>query len=252
VLIVAAAVAVYVVFGRRPQQPAATGDTAKPAAAASESRPLGGTADPIALPPLAETDPVVRELVRKLTSNPRLTAWLATDGLIRNFTVVVSNVAGGQKIATLLRPARPSLPFRVIERDNTTYVDPRSYERYTTLAEGVSAVDAEGSARLYATLKPRIEEAYRELGEPEASFDRTLERAIVSLLEAPVSTDAVRLKPHGATGYAFVDERLESLTPAQKVLLRMGPQNARAIQTKLREIALALGVPANRLPTSRR
>jgi hypothetical protein len=164
----------------------------------------------------------------------------------------VTNVAGGQKFAPLLAPLRPSTPFSVDQRDGTIYVDPRSYERYTSLADGVSAVDAQGAARLYATLKPRIEDAYRELGEPEPSFDRTLERALVVLLDTRVTTELVHLKAQGATGYRFVDDRLEALAPAQKLLLRMGPGNARAIQDKLREIALALGVPDSRLPASGR
>jgi DUF3014 family protein len=116
----------------------------------------------------------------------------------------------------------------------------------------VSAIDAQGAARLYATLKPRIEEAYRELGEPEPSFDRTLERALLALIETPVNADSARVTLHGGTGYAFADDRLESLSPAQKLLLRMGPRNAKAIQVKLREIALVLGVPASRLPISGR
>ena len=250
VLLAAGVIAAFVVFGRRPPgQPSAV-DTPKPPAAAASPQPLGGDAAPIALPPLAESDPLVRELVRKLSSHPSVTAWLATDGLIRNFTVVVSNVAEGTRFTTLLPKLRPSSPFLAAKRNNDVYVDPRGYERYTSLAEGVSAIDPQGSARLYATLKPRIEDAHRELGEPNASFDRTLERAIVSLLETPAVEGPIRLRTHGAIAYRFADERLEALTPAQKLLLRMGPRNAHLIQAKLRDIALALGIPASRLPVS--
>ena len=48
--------------------------------------------------------------------------------------------------------------------------------------------------------------------------------------------------------YAYDDERLESLTRAQKQLLRMGPRNVRIIKEKLRAIALALGIPSRELP----
>jgi hypothetical protein len=54
--------------------------------------------------------------------------------------------------------------------------------------------------------------------------------------------------PTGATRYAFENPRIERLTAAQKQLARMGPRNVRTIQGKLREIALALGIPAERLP----
>src|SRR5262249_40357374 len=150
--------------------------------------------------------------------------------------------------AKMLQPLRPDGAFRVTQRDGGIYVDSRSYERYRPLAEAVASIDAKGAASLYATLKPRIEEAHRELGQPEASFDRTLHRAIVALLEAPVRGGQTRLQPQGGIGYAFAESRDEDLSAAQKQLLRMGPENARIVQAKLREIALALGIPPQRLP----
>lgn len=52
-------------------------------------------------------------------------------------------------------------------------------------------------------------------------------------------------------GHGFADPDLEALPAAQKQLLRMGPRNVRIIQSSLREIALALGIPAERLPAPR-
>jgi hypothetical protein len=177
-------------------------------------------------------------------------AWLATDGLVRNFAVVVLNIAEGNAPGALLGPLRPSSGFRVVERDGDVYIDSRSYERYTGLAEAVASIDATASAALYATLKPRLEEAHRDLGELDTSFDRTLERAIVVLLETPVRDGPTRVEPHGI-GYAYADPKVEALKGAQKQLVRMGPENARVIQLKLRDIALALGIPSERLPAVR-
>jgi hypothetical protein len=138
----------------------------------------------------------------------------------------------------------------VVEQGEELRIDPRSYQRYNQLVDGFASLDAAGSARLYATLKPRIEEANKELGSPEPTFDRTLERAIVRLLETPNAGESPRVEPHGI-GYRFADPALESLTAPQKHLLRMGPRNMRIVQAKLREIALALGIPAERLPAAR-
>ncbi|MBI3288293.1 MAG: DUF3014 domain-containing protein [Elusimicrobia bacterium] len=41
------------------------------------------------------------------------------------------------------------------------------------------------------------------------------------------------------------------MSPAQKQLLRMGPANAASIQSKLREMALALGISEARLSAKR-
>jgi hypothetical protein len=249
VVLVAAAIAVYVAFGRRQPPasapaPVAQESSAPPPAAQS----LGAEAEPIAVPPLDQTDPLVREMVTQISANPRVAAWLATNGLIRNFAVVVENVAGGMSPAVHLRTLRPSTSFQVTRSGNRLVIDPRSYQRYDSLAAAAASIDPAGAARLYATLKPRIEEAYRDVSNPSARFDRTLERAIVLLLKTPAVPDPIPVRLQGGTGYAFADPNLEALAPSQKQLLRTGAVNVRSIQASLRAIALAMGIPADRLP----
>jgi len=198
------------------------------------------------LPSLDASDALVGKLVRELSTHPRVTAWLATDNLIRNFTVVVENIANGVSPATHLGSLRPSGAFRVAERNGALLVDPRSYARYAPIAAAVGSVDAQAAAGLCAALKPRLDEAYAELGR-EGSFDSAVERAIVAMLRTPALGGTVRLVPDGAV-YAFDDEALERLTPAQKHLARMGPDHVRVIQDRLRQIALAIGIPGERLP----
>ena len=214
-------------------------------------RPLGGNPQAVDVPPLDETDPLVRTLVHMLSSSPAVAAWLTTDGLIRNFTVVVDNIAAGTPPAMHLKVLTPRSSFRVLGRSGELRVDPQSHQRYTGIADAVGSIDPAGAARLYATLKPRIEEAYRDLGYPDRPFDRTLQRAIVMLIETPDVDGPVSVEPKGIV-YAFTDHRLESLTGPQKELLRMGPQNVRVIRAKLRDIALALGIPAEDLQPPRR
>jgi hypothetical protein len=239
--------AAFFYYQRQKAAPAQTDAVAQTEVPVADVEPsLGANAKPIELPPLEETDPLVRDLVRALSSHPRVAAWLATNGLIRNFTVVVDNVAAGRAPGPLLRPLRPQAPFAVIEGRGSLMIDTRSYARYNDLAAAVDSIDAEGAATLYGTLKPRIEDAYRELGY-QTPFDRALTTAITQLLEAPAVEGDVALIARGAL-YQFNDPRLERLTAAQKQLVRMGPRNVRTIQRKLRDIGLALGIPAERLP----
>jgi hypothetical protein len=240
-LLGAAAGAVYVVFFRAPRTaPIAVSQPAAPASASSAVQTA-----PVVLPPLDETDPIVRKLMETVTSNPQIAAWLATDHLIRHFTAGVAEVGGGATAVRFLPMWRPSSPFHVVQRGRDLIIDPRSYQRYDALAAAAASMDPQGSANVYATLKPRIDEASRELG--DASFDRSLERAIVLLLSTPDVSDPIRVKPKGA-GYAFADPSLEALAPAQKQLLRTGPRNVQRFKSALRAIAIAIGIPENRLP----
>jgi hypothetical protein len=245
-LVAAIAAAIYVAFRWQPTHPPSA--AVAPAPVVANAPPvLGAPGETVTIPPLDASDSVVRTLVQALSESPAVMAWLPTNGLIRNFTVVVSNIAEGATPAKHLTSLRPASAFRVVERGGDTYVDPRSYDRYTRIADAVASIDPAAAARLYGTLKPRIEEANRELGVQNASFDRTLTRAIVALLETPIVDSPPRLKPKGI-GYGYADDRLEQLTAAQRQLLRMGPRNERVIKARLREIALALGIPAAQLP----
>ena len=73
--------------------------------------------------------------------HPLVAAWLARDGLIRNFTVVVSNIAEGATPAKHVAVLRPSAKFQVVERGDALYLDPQSYERYSELAGAFASLN---------------------------------------------------------------------------------------------------------------
>jgi hypothetical protein len=225
---------------RRPAIETSPAATSEPAATAPSSAPrLEG--ENIALPPLGATDALVRELVVKLSSHPKVLAWLATNGLIENFTVVTLNMSEGRTPAMQLQALAPSGRFQVRSTSAGLFLDPASYRRYDDYAAAVDGLDATGAARLYLTLKPRIADAYRAQGFPEGDFDAVLGKAIAGLLAVPTIDREIALQ-EGIASYQFAEPALEALSPAQKQLLRMGPRNAALVQQKLRQIAMLLGL----------
>jgi hypothetical protein len=218
--------------------------------AQADARSLAEPGAQIDLPPLDESDSLVRDLVRALSEHPIVAAWLTSDQLLRNFVVVVKNIGDGDTPSGHLNMIAPQGRFQTRQQGARSYIDARSHARFDPHAGAVSALDAQGAAKLYATLKPRIDEAYREVAGKDADFDRALQRAIVELLETPVVEGDVLVVPANV-GYAYADPTFESLSHAQKQLLRMGPRNVRAVQEKLRAIALHLGIDAAALPPER-
>ena len=249
VLIVGAAIAVYVLF-RPASAPAATAPPAARAARAALPEVLGGPGDQIELPPLDDTDGLIRRLVGALSNSPITAAWLPGTGLIRNLVAVTVNMQEGTSPAKLLAPLRPAGTFRVVDRNGREYVDPASYARYDAAADAVVALDPARVARVYATVKPRIEEAYRDLGFSGRSFDGALQSVIVTLIQTPVPDDPALVRK--GVRYVYADDTLEGLTSAQKQFLRMGPRNARRVDEWLRHLADALGIPATSLPPTSR
>jgi len=197
--------------------------------------------------PLDESDPLVRSSMKTVTSNPALTSWLAASDLIRRFVAAVDNVANGQSPRAHFDFFKLKRPFEVKSESGRDYIDPASFARYDAVAEAFVSLDTEKAVMLYRKLKPVIQDAYRELGYPERDFQGTLEKAIRELLRVPVVKDILLQKK--VVSYAMVEPRLENMSQAQKHLLRMGAENVKKIQAKLREMAEALGIPPTTLPS---
>ena len=194
------------------------------------------------LPRLSQSDAFVRELLAGLSRHPAMTSLLLSDELVRKIVTAIVNVAEGDHPARHFPYLAPDEPYEVVRRPPQVFVDPRSYHRYDVLVAGLESLDPAGVAELYQMTKPLALEAYRELGYLDQPFEAIFAKAIDVLLRAPVVEGRVGLNAD-SVNYKYVDRRLEALAPAQKQLLRMGPQNARRVQNKLRELARAMKLP---------
>jgi hypothetical protein len=194
------------------------------------------------LPALSESDATVRERLSRLSPHPVLAAWLQAADVIRRTAAVVDNVAQGESPRPHLGFLWPREPLQVVTRGGRTFVAPRSYAPYDGVGELAAAVDAGAAAAAYRELEPLFDAAWRELGYADAPFRRGLGRSLDQLLAVPVPADEIEVKPvmRARLVYEYADRRLETLTPAQKLFLRMGPKNARAVQATLRDLQAAL------------
>jgi hypothetical protein len=191
---------------------------------------------------LAESDARVRQLVGALSSEPELAKWLGAEGLVQRFATAVSNIADGESPRMVLSFLAPSGQFQVARRKGRTTIDARSFERYDAVARVIGSIDASAAARVYGELKPLVERAYAEIAPPGQTFDQTFSRAIQALLAVPVPQGDVEVVERGAL-FAYADPQFESLTRAQKHLVRMGPKNMQTLQSKLRDLQGALNLP---------
>lgn len=215
-------------------------DEESPGAGAEERSPVA----------LNDSDAYVRANVQGLSPQPAFAAWLRADGLIRRFVAAVDNVANGASPRPHLEFLEPDKAFTTIQKGRALQVDPASYDRYDAAADVFNSLDTILSVKAYRSLRPLIRDAYRELGYPTQDFQDTLVRAMDELLRVPIVRGPVKVEKQVLT-YVLSDRSLEELSPPQKHLLRMGPENVEIIQSKIREFATALGVAPDRLPKSR-
>jgi hypothetical protein len=234
VMVLGIGTAVYFVF-RRPA-PAPT----PPPAAAVTAPTTTPSAPPVSLPSLDDSDAFVRELLKGLSPDPQLAAWLGAKNLVRTFAVAVQNIGEGRSPASFVPFLAPKERFKVVEKGGKTVADPRSFAAYDGFADAIASLDTAGVARAYKTALPLLNAAYAELGYPNTDFGKPLQRAMTVLLETPVPEGDIAVKK-GVAYYEYEDPSLEKLSRAQKQLVRTGPRNAQRIQAKLRELYRELG-----------
>ncbi|RFA27303.1 hypothetical protein CAI21_14780 [Alkalilimnicola ehrlichii] len=190
-----------------------------------------------ALPELDESDPEMERALAKLVGDGSLE--LVLRGFVRRVVVTVDNLPNDQLPQRFL-PARPvEGEFATAGEDETLRIASANFERYRPVVENLEALDTEQLVAAYVRYYPLFQKAYEEIGFPEAYFNNRLIEVIDHLLETPLPEGELRLV-QPSVRFRFADRELESLSAGQKVLLRMGPENAERIKAKLREVRAEL------------
>jgi Protein of unknown function (DUF3014) len=213
----------------------------KPAAAAQAepqppAAPVAADAAPATpLPSLENSDALMRETVSALVGRKVFDAMVYPSQLIRRIVATVDNLPR----ETAPRRVMPLEPvpgaFGVSDAGEAWTLAAANSNRYTPYVRVFQTLDSRALARRYADSYPLFQRAYAELGFPEARFHDRLLEALDDLLEAPELAGAVKLvRPK--VFYKFADPELESLSAGQKIMIRMGAENAAKVKAKLREI----------------
>jgi hypothetical protein len=221
-------------------RPSTPGNSSPKAVNATEAPIDKPAAPPVDLPPRDQMDAFLRPLLAALSSRPELARWLATDDLIGQLATAIDQASAGGSPARDFKVIAPSGPFVPSRRGPSRAIDPANYKRYDGLVQTVTSIDASNVARIYKTIQPRLNEAYRGLGHPNGNVDQAVQQALEILLETPPVKDPVAIEEGGAFGWTYADRELEELEPTQKQLLRMGPANADALKVWLRALQAAL------------
>jgi hypothetical protein len=248
-LILIGAVA-FVLHRRSSPEPAPVAEA--PVAPAPLPKPVAPVPPPapaIPLPELSQSDDFMRGRIKELSADAHLAAWLKTDNILRRLAAATDLISAGKIPTDSLGFLGSRKKFSTVARKGKTVISPKSYARYDAVAAGLASVDAKAVGTLYEQTKPLIQQACQELGDKTCDYRDTFVRAVGELLETPVPSGDVEvaLKENGLI-YTFADPKLEQLDPVQKELIRMGPDNEQKIQSKLRELAGAIGVSADQLP----
>jgi DUF3014 family protein len=244
VLIVGAGTGIYLYQRDRLPDGESVADTPQPVDAAPAPRPvsIAPAEQPqrtIPLPPLDESDAELQGGITELLGPDAAMKFLAPQRIVRNIVVTIDNLPR-EKAALQQRPIKPTEgEFVTTGPEDAPVLAPENYARYAPFVAVVKAVDANTLVAFYRGLQPLFQEAYEDLGNPNALFNTRLLEVVDHLLATPDVQQPVRLV-QPSVYFRYADPRLEALSSGQKLLIRMGPQNAAIVKAKLREIQAEL------------
>lgn len=230
---------------------------------ATVTDPTSAPGQPLAIEPAPDAPPIpvadaetrLRQAIARASSAPELVQWLAQESILQRIAASVTMVAAGATPRPMLGfieipgrfevdeeiEKRPAAPGERVEFTERAFISPKAYARYDRVAAVVTSVDPGAAGLAYAQLRGSFGAVFAQIAKPEERFDDVVRAAIQRLLAAPVPDTRVEVVPRGAT-FLYADPALEALRPAEKQLIRMGPQNQRALQVWMRRFAAAAGI----------
>jgi hypothetical protein len=127
----------------------------------------------------------------------------------------------------------------IAEKDGERMVlSPQNYDRYDAYVSLLKSMESDSMVQFYRRYYPLFQQAWEQNG-GTGSFNDRLFEVLDNLMATPDVTGPIYLtKPEAV--YLYEDPQLEALTAGQKVLVRMGTDNAAVVKDKLAELKAEL------------
>lgn len=197
--------------------------------------PIAQAEPPEPLPALADSDAAIRKSLAGAVGEKVLGEFLIASGIIRKIVATVDNLPRPKLSQKIFPVKSPSGNFIVTGAGDEAVIGPDNAARYAPYVKAAEAIDTKKLVEVYVRFYPLFQQAYRELGYPKGYFNDRLVQVIDHLLLTPEIKGSIRVAQPKVL-YEFADPELESRSAGQKLLMRIGVDNAQRIKAKLREI----------------
>lgn len=187
------------------------------------------------LPPLDESKEATQDALRRLFGQKSVEDFFYLEDFVRRLVVTIDNLPRKQVPLRYVPVKLTAGQFVTTGEEDTFFLNPDNYRRYTPYVRLAESVKTKQLVALYSHFYPLFQEAYEELGYPDAYFNDRLVETIDDLLATPQVQGPIRLVQPKVM-YQFADPELETRSAGQKILIRMGNENAARIKAKLRDI----------------
>lgn len=201
------------------------------------------------LPALMVSDTTMQNTLADLFGPASLGKVFYEDAIIHRFVTTVDNLPR-KTVPQRNLPVKPIAgPLVTSTKDDNVSISAENASRYAPYVQMAAAIDAKNLVSAYVHFYPLIQQDYRDLGYPKGYFNDRLIEAIDDLLATPELKDPLQLVQPKVL-YQYSDPELEARSAGQKIMIRMGAENATKIKAKLQEIRRELTGPKGGNPAS--
>ncbi len=236
--------------------PEASAPAQPPQAAASAIRFPLDLAEPAAASAVAsaaKAPSTLADALAEVLGERAVLQWLNVDSFAHRVAVTVDNLARSHAPARFW-PVHPT-PGRFATEPSGAVeaIGGANSKRYAAFVGWVETLDARQVAALYRRLYPQFQRAYENLGYPGRYFNDRVIAVIDHLIETPAVAEPIEVRLANVKGpiqptrpwvmVEFADPELEERSSGQKLMLRIGSDNARRLKAKLTELRAVLTQP---------
>jgi uncharacterized membrane protein len=193
----------------------------------------------ITLPQLGSSDNFMAAALEKLLNNKALMGIFINNQLINNIVVTIDNLPRKQVTMRLMPIKKAPGHFLTTESEGQKIISLENQMRYSNYMKLAESIDSAQLVKLYIQLYPLFQQSYEQLGYPNQYFNDRLMVVIDNLLATPEVSEPIPLV-QPKFFYLYANAELEKRSIGQRILMRIGLDNAQMIKAKLNEIKQAL------------
>jgi hypothetical protein len=234
VVVVGAGVGLWYARTHNAPAPAPAAQTqAPPAVEPLVQHPIEQVPDEKPLPALEQSDSAVQDsLVGALGRS--IEQVLVPKDIVRHFVVTVDNLPR-KKASVQLWPVKPVGGELTVAPGGEPTLSPDNAARYAPYITLLKNANVAQLASAYRHFYPLFQQAYVDLGYPDGYFNDRLVEVIDHLLATPEVAGPIKLTQPGVF-YQYADPSIEERSAGQKLMIRLGSQNAAVVKEKLRAL----------------
>ncbi|HEU0152249.1 MAG TPA: DUF3014 domain-containing protein [Arenimonas sp.] len=215
--------------------------TTPPEAYPIEDVPVLPAAAAAPLPPLDQSDAEALAALSAAAGGADLSSLLRVEFLVPRLVATIDALPRASLTQNIYAARPVAGRLAVTEGADGARLDPGNASRYAPAVALFEAVDSRQLVSAYVRFYPLLQQAYRDLGAADRSFNDRLVEVIDHLLAAPAPEGPLALVPvPDKPRWAFADPRLEGASVGHKAMIRLGPEQSARVKAKLRELRALL------------